>query len=76
MAIRPISRSRPAQATPTLSTFAELIKAGYLEQRDIDGVYLDPTPAMSTTVLSLAAAVRFSTAPLKRFAADKPAGFR
>lgn len=48
---------------PNFIDFAELIETGYLEQRDIDGVYRDPTPAMLTTVLSLAAAVRFSTAP-------------
>ncbi len=52
MAIRPISRSRPAQATPTFIHFAELIEAGYLEQRDIDGG-LGSDPAMSTTVLNL-----------------------
>ena len=45
MAIRPISRSRPAQATPTFIDFAELIEAGYLEQRDIDGVYLGSDPS-------------------------------
>ena len=49
---------------PNFIDFAELIEAGYLEQRDIDGVYLGSDPAMSTTALSLAAAVRFSTAPL------------
>ena len=49
---------------PNFIDFAELIEAGYLEQRDIDGGYLGAAPAMSTPVLSLTAAVRFSTAPL------------
>lgn len=48
---------------PNFIDFAELIEAGYLEQRDIDGVYLGSDPVTSTTVPSLAAAVRFSTAP-------------
>ena len=48
---------------PNFIDFAELIEAGYLEQRDIDGVYLGSDPVTSTTVLSLAAAVRFSIAP-------------
>ena len=59
----PISRSRPAQATPTLSTLLSLSRQGIWSSAISMACIWDPTPAMSTTVLSLAAAVRFSTAP-------------
>ena len=49
---------------PNFIDFAELIKAGYLGSAISMACIWNPTPAMSTTVLSLAAAVRFSTAPL------------
>lgn len=48
---------------PNFIDFAELIEAGYLEQRDIDGVYLAPIPTTLTMAPSLVAVVRFSTAP-------------
>ena len=51
------------RGNPNFIDFAELIEAGYLEQHDIDGVYLAPTPATSTTVPSLLAAAKSSTVP-------------
>lgn len=48
---------------PNFIDFAELIEQGILSSAISMACIWDPTPAMSTTVLSLAAAVRFSTAP-------------
>ena len=48
---------------PNFIDFAELIEAGYLEQRDIDGVYLGSDPS-NVDYGAIFGAVRFSTAPL------------
>lgn len=48
---------------PSFIDFAELIEAGYLEQRDIDGVYLGSDPSNVDYGAIFGGRVRFSTAP-------------
>lgn len=49
---------------PNFIDFAELIEAGYLEQCDIDGVYLGSDPSNVDYGAIFGGRVRFSTAPL------------
>lgn len=49
---------------PNFIDFAELIEAGYLEQRDIDGVYLGSDPSNVDYGAIFGGRVRFSTEPL------------
>ena len=74
MAIRPISRSRPAR-NPNFIDFAELIEAGYLEQHDIDGVYLGSDPSNVDYGAIFAGRRQILDRAAERFAADKPADF-
>ena len=48
---------------PNFIDFAELIEAGYLEQRDIDGVYLGSDPSNVDYGAIFGGRARFSTAP-------------
>ena len=55
--------------------FAELIEAGYLEQRDIDGVYLGSDPSNVDYGAIFGGRRQILDRAAERFAADKPADF-
>ena len=61
---------------PNFIDFAELIEAGYLEQRDIDGVYLGSDPSNVDYGAIFGGRRQILDRAAERFAADKPAGFR
>ena len=60
---------------PQLIDFAELIEAGYLEQRDIDGVYLGSDPSNVDYGAIFGGRRQILDRAAERFAADKPADF-
>ena len=60
---------------PNFIDFAELIEAGYLEQRDIDGVYLGSDPSNVDYGAIFGGRRQILDRAAERFAADKPADF-
>ena len=60
---------------PNLIDFAELIEAGYLEQRDIDGVFLGSDPSNVDYGAIFVGRRQILDRAAERFAADKPADF-
>ena len=60
---------------PNFIDFAELIEAGYLEQRDIDGVYLGSNPSNVDYGAIFGGRRQILDRAAERFAADKPADF-
>lgn len=60
---------------PNFIDFAELIEAGYLEQRDIDGVYLGSDPGNVDYGAIFGGRRQILDRAAERFAADKPADF-
>ena len=60
---------------PNFIDFAELIQAGYLEQRDIDGVYLGSDPSNVDYGAIFGGRRQILDRAAERFAADKPADF-
>ena len=60
---------------PNFIDFAELIEAGYLEQRDIDGVYLGSDPSNVDYGAIFDGRRQILDRAAERFAADKPADF-
>lgn len=60
---------------PNFIDFAELIEAGYLEQCDIDGVYLGSDPSNVDYGAIFGGRRQILDRAAERFAADKPADF-
>ena len=60
---------------PNFIDFAELIEAGYLEQRDIDGVYLGSDSSNVDYGAIFGGRRQILDRAAERFAADKPADF-
>ncbi len=60
---------------PNFIDFAELIEAGYLEQHDIDGVYLGSDPSNVDYGAIFGGRRQILDRAAVRFAADKPADF-
>ena len=60
---------------PNFIDFAELIEAGYLEQRDIDGVYLGSDPSNVDYGAIFGGRRQILDRAAERLAADKPADF-
>ena len=60
---------------PNFIDFAELIEAGYLEQRDIDGVYLGSDPSNVDYGAIFGGRRQILDRAAERFASDKPADF-
>ena len=60
---------------PNFIDFAELIEAGYLEQRDIDGVYLGSDPNNVDYGAIFSGRRQILDRAAERFASDKPADF-
>ena len=60
---------------PNFIDFAEFIEAGYLEQRDIDGVYLGSDPSNVDYGAIFDGRRQILDRAAERFAADKPADF-
>ena len=60
---------------PNLIDFAELIEAGYLEQRDIDGVFLGSDPSNVDYGAIFVGRRQILDRAAERFAADKPTDF-